>query len=137
MGGINLNFGNSVVNDLSPSRQGYIPIFIPEKCINCGLCDSTCPDMVFQFEPGEYRGREMMVNKGLDYFHCKGCLRCVSVCPTHALVRDLEENYDRKPYFVPNKDLIRTPDYYEKSGSDGYITSESYLTEKRIEGGEV
>ena len=137
MGGINLNFGNSVVNDLSPSRQGYIPIFIPEKCINCGLCDSTCPDMVFQFETGEYSGREMMVNKGLDYFHCKGCLRCVSVCPTHALVRDLEENYDRKPYFVPNKDLIRTPDYYEKSGSDGYITSESYLTEKRIEGGEV
>lgn len=137
MGGINLNFGNSVVNDLSPSRQGYIPIFIPEKCINCGLCDSTCPDMVFQFEPGEYRGREMMVNKGLDYFHCKGCLRCVSVCPTHALVGDLEENYDRKPYFMPNKDLIRTPDYYEKSGADGYITSESYLTEKRIKGGEV
>ena len=137
MGGINLNYGNSVVNDLSPSRQGYIPIFIPEKCINCGLCDSTCPDMVFQFEPGEYRGREMMVNKGLDYFHCKGCLRCVSVCPTHALVGDLEENYDRKPYFMPNKDLIRTPDYYEKSGADGYITSESYLTEKRIEGGEV
>ena len=41
------------------------------------------------------------------------------------------------PYFIPNKDLIRTPDYYEKSGADGYITSESYLTEKRIEGGEV
>lgn len=137
MGGVNLNFGNSVVNDLSPSRQGYIPIFLQERCINCGLCDSTCPDMVFQFEPGEYKGREMMVNKGLDYFHCKGCLRCVSVCPTQALVKDLEENYDRKPWFVPNKDLIRTPDYYEKSGADGYITSESYLTEKRIEGGEV
>ncbi len=137
MGGINLNYGNSVVNDLSPSRQGYIPIFIPEKCINCGLCDSTCPDMVFQFEQGEYQGREMMVNKGLDYFHCKGCLRCVSICPTHALVGDLEENYDRKPYFMPNKDLTRTPGYYEKSGADGYITSESYLTEKRIEGGEV
>lgn len=137
LGGVNLNFGNSVVNDLSPSRQGYIPIFIPERCINCGLCDSTCPDMVFQFEPGEYNGKEMMVNKGLDYFHCKGCLRCVSVCPVQALVKDLEDNYDRKPYFVPNKDLIRTPDYYEKSGADGYITSESYLTEKRIEGGEV
>lgn len=137
LGGVNLNFGNSVVNDLSSSRQGYIPIFIPERCINCGLCDSTCPDMVFQFEPGEYNGKEMMVNKGLDYFHCKGCLRCVSVCPVQALVKDLEDNYDRKPYFVPNKDLIRTPDYYEKSGADGYITSESYLTEKRIEGGEV
>lgn len=137
IGGINPNFGNSVVNDLSPSRQGFIPIFIPEKCINCGLCDSTCPDMVFQFEKGEYKGREMMVNKGLDYFHCKGCLRCVSVCPTGALVKDLEDNYETKPWFIPNKDLVRTPDYYEESGADGYITSESYLTEKRIEGGEV
>ena len=137
IGGVNLSFGNSVVNDLSPSRQGYIPIFIPERCINCSLCDSTCPDMVFQFEPGIYQGKEMMVNKGLDYFHCKGCLRCVSVCPVQALMTDMEADYDRKPWFVPNKDLIRTPDYYEKSGADGYITSESYLTERRMEGGEV
>ena len=49
----------------------------------------------------------------------------------------MEADYDRKPWFVPNKDLIRTPDYYEKSGADGYITSESYLTERRMEGGEV
>ena len=53
IGGINTCFGNSVVNDLSPSRQGYFPIFIPEKCINCGLCDTTCPDMVFQFQKGK------------------------------------------------------------------------------------
>ena len=36
IGGINPKFGNSVVADLSPSRQGYIPIFIKERCINCG-----------------------------------------------------------------------------------------------------
>lgn len=65
IGGVNPNYGNSVVNDLSPSRQGYFPIFIPEKCINCGLCDTTCPDMVFQFQKGEFKGREMMINKGL------------------------------------------------------------------------
>lgn len=137
IGGINPEFGNSVVNDLSPSRQGYIPVFLQDRCINCGLCDSTCPDMVFQFEKGEYKGREMMVNKGLDYYHCKGCLRCVSVCPTQALVKGLEAEGQQKEWFVPNKDLIQTPDYYEKSGADGYITSESYLTEKRMEGGEV
>ena len=135
IGGINTNFGNSVTNDLSPSRQGYIPVFLQERCINCGLCDSTCPDMVFQFEKGEYKGREMMVNKGLDYYHCKGCLRCVSVCPTQALVKGLESDYPNKKWFVPNRDLIKTPDYYEKSGADGYITSESYFTEKRIKGG--
>lgn len=137
MGGINTKFGNSVISDLSPSRQGYIPIFIQDRCINCGLCDSTCPDMVFQFEKGVYKDREMMVNKGLDYYHCKGCLRCVEVCPTKALVKGLEAEHPSKEWFAPNKDLLRNPEYYEKAGSDGYITSESYLTEKRVEGGEV
>ena len=90
MGGINLNCGNSISTNLSHSRQGYIPLFIKEKCINCGLCFSACPDMVFQFAKGEYKGRSMMVNQGLDYEHCKGCLRCVDVCPVNALVRGVE-----------------------------------------------
>lgn len=136
-GGINPRFGNSVAADVSPSRQGYIPIFIKERCINCGLCDSTCPDMVFQFAKGEYKGREMMVNQGLDYYHCKGCLRCVEVCPVNALVRGVEAEHGKKDYFLPNQDLIRKPDYYLEAGPDGYITSESFLTEKRMEGGEV
>jgi len=93
--------------------------------------------MVFQFEKGEYKGREMMVNKGLDYYHCKGCLRCVDVCPVNALVRGLEAEHPDKDYFIPNQELIRKPDYYEESGPDGYITSESYLTEQRMEGGEI
>lgn len=137
VGGINTRIGNSVIADLSASRQGYIPVFLQDRCINCGLCDSTCPDMVFQFKEGVYKGREMMVNAGLDYYHCKGCLRCVSVCPTQALIKGMEADYPIKKWFVPNQDLLRSPDYYESSGADGYITSESFLTEKRMEGGEV
>ncbi len=137
IGGINPRIGSTVVADLSPSRQGYIPLFIKEKCINCGLCHSTCPDMVFQFKQGEYKGREMMVNQGLDYYHCKGCLRCVDVCPVNALVRGEEAKHPEKQYFLPNQELLRMPHYYEEAGTDGYITSESYLTEKRMEGGEV
>ena len=137
IGGINPRFGSTVVADLSPSRQGYIPIFIKEKCINCGLCHSACPDMVFQFKKGEYKGKEMMVNQGLDYYHCKGCLRCVDVCPVNALVRGVESEYPVKDYFMPNQELLRSPEYYGEAGPDGYITSESYLTEKRMEGGEV
>lgn len=137
IGGINPRFGSTVVADLSPSRQGFIPIFIKERCINCGLCDSACPDMVFQFARGEYKGKEMMVNQGLDYYHCKGCLRCVDVCPVNALVQGLEAEHPQKDYFLPNQDMVRMPDYYIESGADGYITSESYLTEKRMEGGEV
>ena len=137
IGGINPWYGSTVTSDLSPSRQGYIPIFLKERCINCGLCDSTCPDEVFQFQKGNYKGKEMMVNKGLDYYHCKGCLRCVEVCPTHALIREREADYKSKPWFLPNQELLRMPEYYEPAGADGYITSEAYLTEERIEGGEV
>ncbi|MDE7324311.1 MAG: 2-oxoacid:acceptor oxidoreductase family protein [Lachnospiraceae bacterium] len=137
IGGVNPRFGSTAVADLSPSRQGYIPIFIKERCINCGLCDSTCPDMVFQFSRGEYNGKEMMVNQGLDYYHCKGCMRCVNVCPVNALVQGSEAEHVQKQYFIPNQDMLRVPDYYVESGPDGYITSESYLTEVRMEGGEV
>ena len=137
IGGINPKFGSTVAVDLSPSRQGYIPVFIKERCINCGLCHSTCPDMVFQFAKGEYKGREMMVNQGLDYYHCKGCLRCVDVCPVNALVTGVEAEHSKKEFFLPNQELLRTPAYYEEAGADGYITSESYLTEKRMEGREV
>lgn len=136
-GGINLRLGNTVVTDLSPARQGYFPIFIKEKCINCGLCDTTCPDMVFQFVKGQYQGKEMMVNKGLDYYHCKGCLRCVDICPVNALVSGVDAEHPKKNFFMANKDLLRNPNYYIKAGADGYITSEAYLTEKRMEGGEV
>lgn len=137
IGGINPRYGSTVILDVSPSRQGYIPLFIKERCINCGQCHTTCPDMVFQFVKGEYKGREMMINKGLDYYHCKGCLRCVEICPVNALVRGMEAEHPEKAYFMTNIELIRKPEYYEEAGPDGYITSESYLTEKRMEGGEV
>ncbi len=136
-GGINPNIGSTIIADLSPSRQGYIPIFLKKKCINCGLCFSACPDMVFQFKKGTFQGKEKMINQGLDYYHCKGCLRCVEVCPVNALVLGKEADHENKEHFLPNQELLRLPKYYKKAGADGYITSESFLTEKRMEGGEV
>ena len=137
IGGVNPRFGSTVSNDLSASREGYIPLFVQERCINCGLCDTTCPDMVFQFQPGVYKGREAMVNTGLDYHHCKGCLRCVEVCPTEALVAGLEREHPDKQWFVRNKDLIVDRLEFEDAGANSWVTSESYLDERRIEGGVV
>lgn len=137
IGGINSRAGSSVANDLSPSREGYIPLFLQDKCINCGLCDSTCPDFVFQFKPGEIDGKPAMMNCGLDYYHCKGCLRCVEVCPTGALVKALEKDYPDKLWFHPNKDLLTDNPTYQKTGPNSWITSDSYLTEKRVDGGVV
>lgn len=133
IGGINPMYGSSVSNDLSASREGYIPLFIQERCINCGLCDTTCPDMVFQFEIGIYKGREMMVNRGLDYRHCKGCLRCVDVCPVNALVTGVESEHPNPKWNRPNKDLLEAHMDYDKVGANSYVTSESYLQEKRID----
>lgn len=135
LGGANPHFGSTVSNDLSPSREGYIPLFIYEKCIHCGLCDTTCPDMVFQFIQGEYRGKPTMMNRGLDYHHCKGCLRCVDVCPTGALAAGKENEHPEKKWFVRNKDLIADSIDFEPAGADPWITGESYLDEKRVDGG--
>ena len=135
MGGINPRIGSTVSNDLSASREGYIPLFIKERCINCGLCDSTCPDYVFQFVPGIYKDKPAMINDGPDYTHCKGCLRCVEVCPVNALVTALEKDYPNKPYDRPNKNLLTTHFAKEKHGADASITGESYLTEKQVGGG--
>lgn len=135
IGGANPHFGSTVSNDLSPSREGFIPLFLYEKCIHCGLCDTTCPDMVFQFLPGEFRGKPTMMNRGLDYHHCKGCLRCVDVCPTKALVTGKENEHPDKKWFVRNKDLIADSIDFEPQGADPYVTGESYLDEKRVDGG--
>lgn len=135
LGGNNPHIGSTVSNDLSPSREGYIPLFLLEKCIHCGLCDSTCPDMVFQFTPGQFRGRPSMMNRGLDYHHCKGCLRCVDVCPTGALVAGKEREHPDKQWFVRNKDLIVEHLDFEPAGADPWVTGESYLDEQRVDGG--
>lgn len=135
IGGVNPRIGSTVSNDLSPSREGYIPLFIQDRCINCGLCDSTCPDQVFQFVPGIYKGKETLVNGGLDYYHCKGCMRCVQICPTNALVQGLEKEHPDKTWFVPNKDLLPDAIPYQKTGANSWITSDSFLDEKRMDGG--
>lgn len=91
IGGVNPNPGNSIQNDISAGREGYVPVFHPEKCIQCGLCDAVCPDMVFRFEPGIWKEQSTMVNQGPVYQYCKGCLRCVNVCPTAALTAEEEK----------------------------------------------
>nr|WP_317357150.1 2-oxoacid:acceptor oxidoreductase family protein [uncultured Tyzzerella sp.] len=126
IGGINTLFGNSVCNDISASREGYVPIFKKEKCINCGLCDTTCPDFAFQFVKGKYKDKESMINLGIDYHHCKGCMRCVEICPTKALEKALEKDVDIFKSHKRNKDLIVDKLDFEKTGTSSFVTSESY-----------
>ena len=91
LGGVIPTPANSILKDLSGSRQGFLPELKMEKCIHCASCDTVCPDFCFVWESGEdKRGRPQMFLKGIDYQYCKGCLKCVEACPTDAL-GDLRE----------------------------------------------
>ncbi len=93
MGGVIINPGNTILKDLSSSRQGFLPDFEAAKCINCAACDTACPDLCFVWEEKEdAKGRPQMFLQGIDYQYCKGCMKCVAVCPTDALttVREAE-----------------------------------------------
>jgi pyruvate ferredoxin oxidoreductase gamma subunit len=91
LGGVMISQANSVLKDVSGSRQGFVPGFTQEKCIHCAACDTVCPDYCFLWEEGEdKRGRKQTFLKGIDYQYCKGCLKCVEACPTDAL-NDLRE----------------------------------------------
>ena len=129
IGGINPHVGSMISNDMLASREGYVPEFIKERCINCGLCDSTCPDMVYQFVPGEYRNKPAMVNLGPDYHHCKGCLRCVEVCPVAALVAVKEREFDLWDIHVRNQELIVDKMEFEEVGSNAIVDVQSYENE--------
>lgn len=86
LGGVITAQANSILKDLSGSRQGFLPAFEQEKCINCAACDTVCPDLCFVWEEGaDKRGRMQMFLTGIDYQYCKGCLKCVDACPTEAL----------------------------------------------------
>ena len=92
IGGVILNTGNSIMKDLSGSRQGFVPELNTETCIHCANCDAICPDYCFVWEEGEdKRGRKQQFLRGIDYQFCKGCLKCVDVCPTDALSTRREE----------------------------------------------
>lgn len=92
IGGAIVNPGNTVLKDLSSSRHGYYPKFWRDRCIDCGLCDMTCPDYVFIWEMGvDKRGKPAPVLKGTALQYCKGCMKCVEICPVDALTKEREE----------------------------------------------
>lgn len=119
LGGVIPSNGNTSKNNLHLSRNGFIPEYHPEKCIHCGLCDTTCPDMVFKFVEGEYNKRKTMINCGPNYSYCKGCLRCVTICPTNALTAGEDHFHDMAG----------------SHGADPIITSEAFQSENVAEGG--
>ena len=112
MGGAVVNPASMINKDLSAGRQGIIPVFKEDKCINCALCDFVCSDlcMVFKEDKDEKTGKDMMFMKGIDYQYCKGCLKCVEVCPVNALVEEVESEVEVDKITVKlfsDKDIVQ------------------------------
>jgi len=65
---------NTSGRDNRLAGRGRVPAFHPESCTSCGICLTVCSD------PGGliWKDNKMV---GIDERFCKGCMRCVEVCP--------------------------------------------------------
>jgi pyruvate ferredoxin oxidoreductase gamma subunit len=110
LGGCVIEAGSSILKDASSSRQGFLPAYDGEKCIQCGLCDFVCPDhcMVWKERPDD-NGSFRVWLEGIDYHYCKGCMRCVDSCPSGALTRIAEQEGYAEEHRVPMFPEIEKP----------------------------
>ncbi len=91
IGGVILEAGGTVWNDLSMSRTGWLPVLDADKCIHCGICGLVCPDLCLVWSAeGNAPVPTSVRLLGVDYRYCKGCLRCVESCPNGAMTREAE-----------------------------------------------
>jgi pyruvate ferredoxin oxidoreductase gamma subunit len=65
---------NTINRDNRIAGRGHVPVFHAEACTACGICLTVCSD------PGGLLWREGRM-EGIDDRFCKGCMRCVEVCP--------------------------------------------------------
>ena len=54
------------------------PVYVKEKCKQCGLCFPVCPDNSIPVNKDQKR-------EDFDYDMCKGCGVCAKVCPFGAI----------------------------------------------------
>jgi pyruvate ferredoxin oxidoreductase gamma subunit len=105
LGGCITQVGSTVFKDASTSRVGFVPVFDPDECVNCGMCDFVCPDhcMVWTVEKVKGGGDEgeRVRLEGIDYRYCKGCMRCVDSCPSGALTKSAEEEGFAEEHRIP------------------------------------
>ena len=64
------------------------PVWIKEKCKQCGLCFPVCPEDSIPVN-------KEMKREDFNYDYCKGCGICSKVCPFGAIVMKEEGGEDK------------------------------------------
>lgn len=82
-GGTIYDAGNSK-NFKTGDWRSMKPVYIEEKCKQCGLCFPVCPDDAIPVNKDQKRG-------DYNYDFCKGCGVCAKACPFGAIVMEEEE----------------------------------------------
>ena len=77
MSKINCSAANSE-NFKTGDCRSQKPVFISEKCKQCGLCVPTCPDSAIPVDKEGKRG-------DFNFDYCKGCGVCAKACPFGAI----------------------------------------------------
>ena len=54
------------------------PIYLSDKCTQCGLCFPVCPDNAIPVN-------NELKREDFNYDYCKGCGVCAKVCPFNAI----------------------------------------------------
>ena len=60
------------------------PVYLSEKCKQCGLCFPVCPDDAIPV-------KEDLKRTDFNFDYCKGCGICAKVCPFGAIEMKEEE----------------------------------------------
>ncbi len=68
--------------------RSMCPVWIKEKCTQCGLCFPVCPDDSIPVN-------KEMKREDFNYDYCKGCGICSKVCPFGAIVMKEEGGEDK------------------------------------------
>lgn len=81
-GGTIYEAGNSK-NFKTGDWRSMKPVYIKDKCKQCGLCFPVCPDDAIKVNKEQKR-------EDFNYDFCKGCGVCAKVCPFGAIVMEEE-----------------------------------------------
>lgn len=114
-----------------------VPVWQPEKCIQCNICSYVCPHAVIRpvvVSEEEAKkapeGMQLLAMNGINGYRfaitvsaldCTGCGSCVACCPAKGkaiIMQSFAEHVGEQAYFDYGRTLAKKPDVMEKFAAE-------------------